>query len=146
MENINFLMYAEEVVDYGVIGALMLMSIISLWLFIERMFFFKKVRLEEYEHRDILEIDLTDNISIISAIGSNAPYVGLLGTVFGIMITFYTLGDTGAVDTKQIMTGLALALKATAMGLVVAIPSIIFYTISLRKIEKILTRFDVYHG
>lgn len=146
MENINFLMYAEEAVDYGVIGALMLMSIISLWLFIERMFFFKKVRLEEYEHRDILEIDLTDNISIISAIGSNAPYVGLLGTVFGIMITFYTLGDTGAVDTKQIMTGLALALKATAMGLVVAIPSIIFYTISLRKIEKILTRFDVYHG
>ena len=146
MENINFLMYAEEVVDYGVIGALMLMSIISLWLFIERMFFFKKVRLEEYEHRDILEIDLTDNINIISAIGSNAPYVGLLGTVFGIMITFYTLGDTGAVDTKQIMTGLALALKATAMGLVVAIPSIIFYTIALRKIEKILTRFDVYHG
>ena len=146
MENINFLMYGEHAVDYGVIGALILMSIISLSLFIERMLFFKRVRLEEYEHRDILEIDLTDNISIISAIGSNAPYVGLLGTVFGIMLTFYTLGETGSVDTQKIMTGLALALKATAMGLVVAIPSIIFYTISLRKIEKILTRFDVYHG
>ncbi|MBD3791639.1 MAG: TonB-system energizer ExbB [Campylobacterales bacterium] len=142
MENVNFLMYGEHAVDYGVIGALILMSIISLSLFIERMFFFKKVCLEEYEHRDILEIDLTDNISIISAIGSNAPYVGLLGTVFGIMLTFYTLGDTGAVDTKTIMTGLALALK----GLMVAIPSIIFYTIALLKIEKILTRFDVYHG
>ncbi|UFH58027.1 TonB-system energizer ExbB [Sulfurovum mangrovi] len=146
MDNINFLMYGEHAVDYGVMGALILMSIISLSLFIERMIFFKRVRMEEYEHRDLLEIDLTDNISIISAIGSNAPYVGLLGTVFGIMLTFYTLGDTGAVDTKAIMTGLALALKATAMGLVVAIPSILFYTIALRKIEKILTRFDVYYG
>jgi biopolymer transport protein ExbB len=59
------------------------------------------------------------------------------------MITFYTLGDIGAVDTKKIMTGLALALKATAMGLIVAIPAIAFYTALLRKAERILTNWDV---
>jgi len=143
MESANFLAYAEEALDYGVMGILVLMSIVTLWLFIERMMFYKSVRIEDYTHRDTLEMDLTDNISVISAIGTNAPYVGLLGTVVGIMITFYTLGDVGSVDAKKIMMGLALALKATAMGLIVAMPAIIAYTISLRKVEKILTRYDV---
>jgi len=142
----NFLAFAEQALDYGVMGTLILMSIITLWLFIERMMFYKSVRIDDYKHRDELELDLTDNISVISAIGTNAPYVGLLGTVVGIMITFYTLGDVGAVDAKKIMIGLALALKATAMGLVVAMPAIIAYTISLRKVERILTKFDVKNG
>jgi biopolymer transport protein ExbB len=59
------------------------------------------------------------------------------------MITFYTMGDAEAVDAKKIMVGLALALKATAMGLLVAMPAIIAYTMLLRKVERILTRFDV---
>ncbi len=139
----NILKYAEQALDYGVMGILVLMSIVTLWLFIERMIFYKSVRIEDYAHRDSLELDLTDNISVISAIGTNAPYVGLLGTVVGIMITFYSMGDVGAVDAKQIMVGLALALKATAMGLIVAMPAIVFYTISLRKVERILTKFDV---
>jgi len=132
-------------VDYGIIGLLILMSVIALWIFIERMMFYKSVKVEKYKHRDELELDLTDNISIVSTIASNAPYVGLLGTVLGIMLTFYTLGDIGAVDAKKIMTGLAMALKATAMGLIVAIPAIIFYTILTRKIERILTRYDIIH-
>ena len=143
MQSENLIQYAESALDYGVMGILILMSIVTLWLFIERMMFFKSVRIEDYEHRDNLEIDLTDNLGVISAIGSNAPYIGLLGTVVGIMITFYTMGDAGAVDAKKIMTGLALALKATAMGLVVAIPAIVAYTITLRKVERILTKYDV---
>jgi len=139
----SFLQYAENALDYGVMGILVLMSVVTLWLFIERMMFYKSIRIDDYKHRDALEVDLTDNIGIISAIGSNAPYVGLLGTVLGIMITFYTLGDVGAVDAKKIMTGLALALKATAMGLIVAMPAIIAYTIVLRKVERILAKFDV---
>ena len=143
MEAENILQIAEQALDYGVMGILSLMSIVTLWLFIERMMFYKSVRTEDYEYRDNLDLDLTDNIGVLSAIGTNAPYVGLLGTVVGIMITFYTMGDVGAVDAKKIMVGLALALKATAMGLVVAMPAIIAYTITLRKAERILTKFDV---
>ncbi len=139
----NILAYSEMALDYGVIGLLVLMSIVTLWLFIERMMFYSTVDVEKYTHRDILEMDLTNNISVISAIGSNAPYVGLLGTVIGIMLTFYTMGDASAIDAKKIMVGLALALKATAMGLIVAMPAIVSYTILLRKVEKILTIFDV---
>jgi len=143
MQESNILLYAEQALDYGVMGLLVLMSIVTLWLFIERLMFYKGVRIEDYDHRDNLEMDLTDNIGVISAIGSNAPYVGLLGTVVGIMITFYSMGDVGAVDAKKIMVGLALALKATAMGLIVAMPAIIAYTIVLRKVERILTKYDV---
>jgi len=143
MQAENLLLYAEDILDYGVMGILILMSIVTLWLFIERMMFYSSVRIDDYNHRDTLEMDLTDNIGVISTIGSNAPYVGLLGTVLGIMLTFYSMGGSGAVDAKEIMVGLALALKATAMGLVVAMPAIVFYTILLRKVEKILTKYDV---
>lgn len=143
MNEQNFLIYAQEILDYSIIGALLLMSIVTFWLFIERMMFYSSIKIEEYKHRDELDIDLTNNISVLSAIGSNAPYIGLLGTVLGIMMTFYTLGNIGDVDAKKIMVGLALALKATAMGLVVAMPAIVFYTITLRKVEKILAKFDI---
>lgn len=139
----NLLTYLQGGVDYGIIGLLLLLSVITLWLYIERVLFFNSIRNNDYKDRDILEMELTNNIGVISAIGSNAPYIGLLGTVIGIMLTFYTMGDAGAVDAKKIMIGLALALKSTAMGLMVAMPAIVAYTILLRKIEKILTIYDV---
>jgi biopolymer transport protein ExbB len=143
MENSGWLELAHNGVDYGIVGILVLMSVISLWMFIERLMFMGAVRSEEYETKEELELDLGNNVSTIATIGSNAPYVGLLGTVLGIMITFYSLGDVGAVDPKKIMTGLAMALKATAMGLVVAIPAIVFYNILLRKMERILTVWEI---
>lgn len=142
MDN-NWLSWAEQAIDYGVIGILVVMSVVSLWFFIERIMTYGSIRISDYETKEELELDLGNNVSTIATIGSNAPYVGLLGTVLGIMITFYSLGDVGAVDPKKIMTGLALALKATAMGLVVAIPSIVFYNILLRKMEKIITRWEI---
>ncbi len=142
MDN-NWLSWAEQAIDYGVIGILVVMSVVSLWFFIERVMTYGSIRISDYETKEELELDLGNNVSTIATIGSNAPYVGLLGTVLGIMITFYSLGDVGAVDPKKIMTGLALALKATAMGLVVAIPSIVFYNILLRKMEKIITRWEI---
>ena len=143
MQTADFLTYAENALDYGIMGILLLMSVVTLWLFIERLMFYRWIRIEDYVNKDQLELDLSDNLSMISAIGANAPYVGLLGTVIGIMLTFYSLGDIGAVDAKKIMMGLALALKATALGLVVAIPAISFYTILLRKMERIVTKFDI---
>lgn len=134
---------AEKSLDYGVIGILVLMSIISLWLFLERLMTYNSIRYSDYDSKEELELDLSDNLNTIATIGSNAPYVGLLGTVLGIMITFYSLGDVGSVDPKAIMRGLALALKATAMGLAVAIPSIVFYNILVRKMEKIVTLYEI---
>lgn len=143
MHTSNFITYAEGVLDYGIVAILLIMSIVTLWLFIERLMFYKSIRLDDYTDKDMLELDLSNNLGTIGAMGANAPYVGLLGTVLGIMLTFYSLGDIGAVDAKKIMIGLALALKATALGLVVAIPAIAFYTILLRKMERILVQFDV---
>jgi biopolymer transport protein ExbB len=139
----SWLELAETVLDYGVMGTLLIMSIIALWLFIERLMFYKSIDLSTYKKKEMLELDLSNNLSIISAIGANAPYIGLLGTILGIMITFYSLGEIGTVDTKKVMTGLALALKATGFGIVVAIPSIVFYTALLRKMERLLTYWEV---
>jgi biopolymer transport protein ExbB len=138
--NIGFL---KNLVDYGVLGTLALMSFISLWFYIERLLFFRQIKLKNYKQKEQLEIDLTNHITIISSFGSNAPYIGLLGTVFGIIITFYAMGQSGTMDIKIIMTSLALALKSTAMGLVVAIPAVMFYNHLSRKIEVILAKWDM---
>jgi len=107
----------------------------------------KKINLDEYSNnKKSLEIVLTKRISVVATIGSNAPYRGLLGTVLGIMLTFYTIGIAGYVDATRIMVGLALALKATAVGLCVAIPSVVFYNLLLRKIKVTLLEWDVRYG
>ncbi|MFT7861076.1 MAG: TonB-system energizer ExbB [Sulfurimonas sp.] len=133
----------KNLVDYGVIGLLGAMSFLAVMFWIERLLFYRGVTPASYKTKEELEIAVTNNINIISTFGSNAPYIGLLGTVFGIIITFYSMGQSGDLDAKMIMTSLALALKATAMGLVVAIPSIVFYNHLVRKIEVILARWDI---
>jgi len=133
----------KDIVDYGVIGLLGVMSFMAFWFWIERILFYRGVDVKTFETKEELEIALTNNINIISTFGSNAPYIGLLGTVFGIIITFYTMGQSSDLDAKLIMTSLALALKATAMGLIVAIPSIVFYNHLARKIEVLLARWDI---
>ncbi|WP_292664034.1 TonB-system energizer ExbB [Nitratifractor sp.] len=138
--NIHWL---KEIVDWGVLGVLGLMGFVALWAYFERLLFYRKIDLSRYRHREELEIDLTDNINLISSVGSNAPYVGLLGTVLGIIITFYLLGQTRQMDAGSIMSSLALALKATALGLVVAIPAMLFYNHVSRKIEVLLNRWEI---
>jgi len=133
----------KNFVDYGTIGVLGFMSFLSLWLYIERLLFFKKLDISKYTKKQQLEIDITKNISIISSFGANAPYIGLLGTVFGIIITFYTMGTSPHIDAKTIMSSLALALKATAMGLIVAIPAMMFYNHLARKIEVIIALWEM---
>ncbi|WP_456456065.1 TonB-system energizer ExbB [Nitratifractor sp.] len=135
--------WLKELVDWGVLGVLALMGFIALWAYFERLLFYRKIDLSRYRHREELEIDLTDNINLISSVGSNAPYVGLLGTVLGIIITFYLLGQTRQMDAGSIMSSLSLALKATALGLVVAIPAMLFYNHVSRKIEVLLNRWEI---
>ena len=90
---------------------------------------------------------LTRNLTMISTIGANAPYVGLLGTVLGILLTFHDLGRAGGnIDAAAIMVGLALALKATALGLVVAIPAVWFYNALLRRVDVLVMRWRKMRG
>lgn len=133
----------KESVEYGVIGVLVLMSIVSFWATFERLLFYKYIKLVLYENKTELELDLSRNLTIIATIGSNAPYIGLLGTVFGIILTFVQIGQSGNIDTSSIMTGLALALQATAGGLLVAIPAIIFYNLLLRKCEVLIAQWEI---
>jgi biopolymer transport protein ExbB len=127
--------------DYAIVGVLGFMSFLMLWGVIERYLYFHRVDVTRFKHQDELNVDLTRNLTLIASIGSNAPYVGLLGTVLGILITFYDIGQGGAIDTNTIMLGLALALKATALGLVVAIPSILFYNALLRRVDVLTARW-----
>lgn len=138
--------WMKEAIDYGVIGLLLMMSILALAVAIERRLFFHRLDPAAYRDRTLLELDLTRRLHLIATVGSNAPYVGLLGTVLGIMLTFYTMGQTGFMDTGKIMIGLALALKATAAGLVVAIPAVTLYNLLIRRAREILLRWETDHG
>ena len=117
----------KDTVDYAIFGILGLMGFVALWFTIERVLFLRRYRPEHFPNEEARSLALTKNFTTLYIIYSNAPYVGLLGTVIGIMITFYDMGVTGAIDAGQIMTGLSLALKATALGLAVAIPTLIAY-------------------
>jgi biopolymer transport protein ExbB len=127
--------WLREYLDYGIIGVLGLMSFLLLGFVIERYLYLTRVKLARFEDAEDLELALTRNLTAIATIGANAPYVGLLGTVLGILLTFYDMGQGGRIETHAIMLGLALALKATALGLVVAIPAIIFYNALLRRVD-----------
>jgi biopolymer transport protein ExbB len=133
----------KNLVDYGVLGLLGLMGFVSIWFYIERLIFLSKVDIKSYKHLQKLEIDLTNHTTIISSIAANSVYVGLLGTVFGIIITFYSMGLSGQIDVKIIMSSLALALKATALGLIVAIPAMFFYNHLVRIIEVKLSLWHI---
>lgn len=138
--------WLKYTIDYGIIGLLTVMSIVAVAIGIERFMFFKKIRLNQYQDRINLELDLTGKLHLIASIASNAPYIGLLGTVLGIMLTFYNMGKEGFMDTGKIMIGLALALKVTAVGLLVAIPAVTIYNLLLRRVKVILMRWDIKHG
>ncbi|RCX24721.1 outer membrane transport energization protein ExbB [Thioalbus denitrificans] len=132
--------------DYGIIGILGFMSFLMVWFAVERYLYLRRVDVRGFDHLDELNVALTRNLTELSSIGSSAPYVGLLGTVLGILLTFYEIGQGGNIDVKTIMVGLALALKATALGLVVAIPAILFYNGLLRRVEVLVAEWKKIHG
>jgi len=138
--------YIKYIIDYGIIGLLVIMSIAAVAIAIERYLFFTTLKLFDYKERKSLELALTDRLHLIASIGSNAPYIGLLGTVLGIMFTFYSMGQNGFMDTGKIMIGLAMALKVTAVGLLVAIPAVFIYNLLLRKAKVLLMQWEIEDG
>lgn len=136
----------KHAVDYGVIGLLFLLSLWCVAVAVERWLFYRRVDLRQYPNQQVFEIALTRRLVIIGTVASNAPYIGLLGTVLGIMLTFHTMGTTGQMAVNTIMIGLSLALKATAVGLLVAIPCVVMNNILRRRVSELITLYKVQHG
>lgn len=134
-----------ESVDIIMIVVLGLMSMLALAVAIERWLFYRQVDIDGYAELKSLELQLSAKLHLIATVGSNAPYVGLLGTVMGIMLTFQTMGTEGFMDTGRIMVGLSMALKATAAGLLVAIPSVIAYNLLQRRARVLIMQWEIRH-
>lgn len=136
----------KNAVDYGIIGLLVALSVWCVAVAVERWLFYRRIDLAHYPNSQTLEIALTRRLVVIGTVAANAPYIGLLGTVLGIMLTFHTMGTSGTMAVNTIMIGLSLALKATAVGLLVAIPCVVMNNVLRRKTAEILTQYKVQHG
>ncbi|EAH4568554.1 TonB-system energizer ExbB [Campylobacter jejuni] len=127
--------FLKDYIDLIIFLILGIMAFIAFWCVIERMLFFRKINFKNYENQEQFDDAISENLTTIYIIYSNAPYIGLLGTVIGIMVTFYEMGLAGNIDVKSIVVGLSLALKATALGLLVTIPALMAYNALLRKVS-----------
>jgi biopolymer transport protein ExbB len=132
-EKERFMDALSNAVDYGIIGLLLFL-------------YYRRIDLAQFHSQQTLEIALTKRLVIIGTVAANAPYIGLLGTVLGIMLTFHTMGTSGTMAVNTIMIGLSLALKATAMGLLVAIPCVVMNNILRRRVTELVAQYKVKHG
>lgn len=91
------------------------------------------------------EVDeLEDHLSFLATVGSISPYIGLFGTVWGIMNSFLALGAVKQASIGSVAPGIAEALIATAMGLFAAIPAVIAYNRYSNDIERLINRYDIF--
>ena len=89
-----------------------------------------------------LRIDLERNLGVLGTLGNNAPFIGLFGTVLGIIKAFADLSKNQAGGAAAVMSGISEALVATAVGLMVAIPAVIFFNFFQGKVRKAMARVD----
>ncbi len=136
----------KSVVDYGVIGLLLALSVWTVAVAVERWRFYRRIDMNQFPCQQLLEIALTKRLVVIGTVAANAPYIGLLGTVLGIMLTFHTMGTSKTIAVSSIMVGLSLALKATAVGLLVAIPCVVMNNALRRRVAELMTQYKVAHG
>ena len=92
--------------------------------------------------RELDELDL--HLSFLATVGSTSPYVGLFGTVWGIMNSFRSLGSVEHATLALVAPGIAEALIATAMGLFAAIPAVIAYNRFANDVERLDSRYDTF--
>jgi biopolymer transport protein TolQ len=91
------------------------------------------------------EVDyLETHLSFLATVGSTSPYVGLFGTVWGIMNSFRALGVVQQATLAHVAPGIAEALIATAMGLFAAIPAVIAYNRYANDVERLITRYEIF--
>lgn len=91
------------------------------------------------------EIDyLEHHLAFLATVGSTSPYVGLFGTVWGIMNSFRALGNVQQATLAHVAPGIAEALVATAMGLFAAIPAVIAYNRYANSVTRLVTRYEIF--
>jgi len=86
--------------------------------------------------------ELENHLNFLATVGSTSPYVGLFGTVWGIMTSFHQLANVNQATIAMVAPGISEALIATAMGLFAAIPAVIAYNRFSNQVERLEVRFD----
>ncbi len=144
-------MLTELLLDVTLIGAewvlylLLVLSVLSIAFIAERMAFYRRARatlpalrtLREEEGDAAVRVHLERNLTFLASVGSNAPFIGLFGTVLGIIRAFADL--VGNIDggADVVMAGISEALVATAVGIFVAIPAVVAYNAFQRQVDKL---------
>lgn len=100
----------------------------------------RAMRVAQMREQDKLELHLP----LLATVGSTSPYVGLFGTVWGIMLSFKALASVQQATISMVAPGIAEALIATAMGLFAAIPAVVAYNRYATEIGRLLNRFDAF--
>jgi len=100
----------------------------------------RAMSIADNEQRDHLE----QNLGILATIGSVSPYIGLFGTVWGIMTSFQALGSAQQVTIAMVAPGISEALIATAMGLFAAIPAVIAYNRFIANVDRLSSKSDIF--
>jgi biopolymer transport protein TolQ len=91
------------------------------------------------------EIDQLDtHLATLATVGSVSPYIGLFGTVWGIMNSFHALSGVTQVTLAMVAPGISEALVATAMGLFAAIPAVMAHNYYLDEVDRLITRYDTF--
>ena len=98
----------------------------------------RAMRIAVSREADIVE----QNLPFLASVGSVSPYIGLFGTVWGIMNSFTALGNVQQATLAMVAPGIAEALIATAVGLFAAIPAVIFYNRFSTDIDRLLNRYE----
>lgn len=93
-------------------------------------------------NKEVEELEV--HLSFLASVGSTSPYVGLFGTVWGIMNSFRALGNVQQASIAMVAPGIAEALIATAMGLFAAIPAVIAYNRFSNDVERLVNRYDTF--
>jgi biopolymer transport protein TolQ len=100
----------------------------------------RAMRVAQMREMDRLE----RNLAMLATVGSTSPYVGLFGTVWGIMSAFHNLGNVQQATLAAVAPGIAEALIATAIGLFAAIPAVVAYNRFADQVSRLELRFDTF--
>ncbi|MCX7738662.1 MAG: MotA/TolQ/ExbB proton channel family protein [Hydrogenothermaceae bacterium] len=126
-----------------VLYVLVLMSVVMVAVIVERLITIRTIEANLISYEPLtLKLLLEKRLGILATFGNNAPFIGLFGTVLGVIKAFHSLGTSTEFGVRVVMTGISEALVATALGLFVAIPSVVAYNYFVRRIKTLLLIYE----